>query len=97
MPGCEVVKHNILVDHIHMVMVIPPKYAVSDVVGRIKGVTGSNLRKKFGWLEKVYWKENIVWSQGYFVSTVGVDEDKVLRYVEWQERQDSGQAKLELF
>jgi len=97
MPGCEIVKHNILVDHIHMVMVIPPKYAVSDVVGRIKGITGSSLRKKFGWLDKVYWKENVVWSPGYFVSTVGVDEDKILRYVEWQERQDSGQAKLELF
>ena len=49
------------------------------------------------WLKKVYWKEDIVWSPGYFVSTVGVDEEKVLKYVRWQERQDSGQAKLELF
>ena len=97
MPGCEIVKHNIQVDHIHMVMVIPPKYAVSDVVGRMKGVTSSSMRKKFGWLEKIYWKENIVWSPGYFVSTVGVDEESVLKYVQWQEHQDSGQAKLELF
>ena len=97
MPGCEIVEHNIQVDHLHMVMVIPPKYAVSDVVGRLKGVTSSRMREKFRWLEKIYWKENIVWSPGYFVSTVGVDEDKILKYVQWQERQDSGQAKLELF
>ena len=80
-PSCEIVEYNIQVDHIHMVMIIPPKYAVSSVVGRIKGVTSSNLRKRFSWLKKVYWKENLVWSAGYFISTVGIDEDKILRYV----------------
>ena len=95
-PGCEIIQHNIQIDHIHMVMVIPPKYAVSEVVGRIKGITASKLRKRYDWLKRPYWKENIVWSEGYFVSTVGIDEDKIIRYVEWQGRQDSGQAKLEL-
>jgi putative transposase len=46
-PGYEIIKYNIQVDHIHMVMIIPPKYAVSDVVGRIKGVTASKLRKRY--------------------------------------------------
>ena len=96
MPGCEIILINVQVDHIHLVMIIPPKYAVSEVVGRIKGKTASELRKKFKWLEKVYWKENVVWSTGYFVSTIGIDEDKVLKYVKWQESQDSGQAKLVL-
>jgi putative transposase len=96
MPGCEMVGYHIQVDHIHMVMIIPPKYAVSAVVGRVKGMTASRLRKRFSWLKKLYTRENIVWSPGYFVSTVGVDEDKILRYVRWQGRQDSGQAKLEL-
>ena len=68
-----------------------------DVVGRIKGVTSRYLRKKFSWLKKVYWKENIVWSPGYFVSTVGIDEEQILKYVRWQGRQDEGQAKLDLF
>ena len=95
-PGCEVVEYNIQVDHIHMVMIIPPSYPVSAVIGRIKGMTASRLRKRFTWLKKLYTRENIVWSPGYFVSTIGIDEDKVLRYVKWQERQDSGQAKLEL-
>ena len=86
-----------MVDHIHMVMVIPPRYAVSDIIGRIKQFTASRLREKFAWLGKVYWKERVVWSPGYFVSTVGVDEKQILAYVEWQSRQDSGQAQLELF
>ena len=97
LPGCEIIEKNIQVDHIHLLMIIPPKYAVSDVVGRIKGITSSNLRKKFSWLKKVYWKENIVWSPGYFVSTVGVDEEKIIKYIRWQASQDSGQAKLEFF
>ena len=96
MPGCEMVEYNIQVDHIHIVMIIPPKYAVSEIIGRIKGMTASRLRKRFGWLKKLYWEENIVWSPGYFVSTVGIDEDKILKYVKWQGSQDSGQAKLEL-
>ena len=95
MPGCLIVEQNIQVDHIHTVMVIPPKYAVSEVIGRLKCQTASRLRKSFDWLGKVYWKENIVWSPGYFVSTVGVDEAKIIKYVRWQERQDSGQMKFE--
>ena len=96
MPGCEVFEMNIQVDHIHMVMVIPPKYAVSDVIGKIKRYTASKLRDKFTWLEKVYWKERVVWSPGYFVSTIGLDENQIINYVRWQGEQDSGQAKLEL-
>ena len=96
LPGCELIKCNIQPDHIHMVMVIPPKYAVSRVIGRMKGMTSSELRKKFEWLSKRYWRENVVWSPGYFVSTVGIEEEKILKYVEYQGRQDSGQAKLDL-
>jgi putative transposase len=69
MPGCEIIEYNIQVNHIHMVMIIPPKYAVSEVMGKMKGMTASLLRKKFSWLVKVYWKENVVWSTGYFIST----------------------------
>ena len=94
MPGCEVIEYNIQVDHIHMVIVIPPKYAVSDVIKRLKGVTAKKLREKMDWLKKVYWKEGVVWSPGYFVSTIGLNEKVIIEYVKWQERQDSGQAKL---
>ena len=96
MPGCEIIEKNMQLEHIHMLMVIPPKYAVSDVIGEIKQYTASQVRKKFTWLDKVYWKENVVWSPGYFVSTVGLDEKEISDYVKWQGDQDSGQAKLEL-
>ena len=97
MPGVEIVAQNILPEHLHLVMVIPPRYAVSEVIGRLKGQTASLLRKQCAWLGKVYWAENILWSPGFFVSTVGVDEAKILAYVKWQQRQDSGQAQLEWF
>ena len=74
MPGCEIIEYNIQVDHIHMVMIIPPKYSVSEVVGQIKGVTASKLRNRFEWLKKRYQRESVVWSPGYFVSTIGIDE-----------------------
>lgn len=100
LPGCEMIEYNIQVDHIHMVMIIPPKYSVSDVIGQIKAQSAqsaSRLRKKLSWLSQVYWKENIVWSPGYFVSTIGIDEKSIIRYVQFQEIQDLGQAKLEWF
>lgn len=94
MPGVEVVEQNIQIDHIHAVIIIPPKYAVSEVIARLKQGTASLLRKKFSWLSKVYWKESVIWSPGYFVSTVGIDEARIIKYVRWQERQDSGQTKF---
>ena len=77
-----------------MIMIIPPRYSVSDIIGQLKAQSASNLRKKFTWLSKVYWKENIVWSPGYFVSTVGIDEVSIIKYVQFQKSQDLGQAKL---
>jgi len=94
--GCEIVEQNVQVDHVHLIMVIPPKYAVSDVIGKMKQYTASKMREKFAWLEEVYWKEQVVWSPGYFVSTVGLDEKQITEYVKWQGHQDSGQAKLDL-
>jgi putative transposase len=96
MPGCEIIEQNIQVKHVHMLMVIPPKYAMSDAVGEIKQYTASKIRKKFTWLDRVYWKESVVWSPVYFVSTVGLDEKEITKYVKWQGQQDSGQAKLDM-
>ncbi len=83
-------------DHLHMLMIIPAKYSISSVMGKFKSQSSSMLRKRFAWLNKVYWKENILWSTGYFVSSVGVDENTIKRYVEHQGQQDSGQLLLEL-
>ena len=96
MPGVAIETIGFDKDHVHMVMTIPPKYSISSVMGKMKSQSSSELRKAFPWLSKVYWEENIVWSPGYFVSSVGVDEETIKRYVEHQGRQDSGQLHLEL-
>ena len=83
-------------DHIHLVLIIPPKYSASDVVARLKAESSSMMRQKFTFLEKVYWKENIVWSPGFFLSTIGVNEKVIRQYVRFQGRQDSGQNQLKL-
>ena len=91
MPGVKIEKIGFDEDHVHVVMIIPPKYSISSVVAQLKNQSASMLRKKFQWLQRVYWKENIVWSPGYFVRSVGIDEKVILKYVEQQGRQDSGQ------
>ena len=96
MPGVSVETIGFDADHLHMVMIIPPKYAIADVMGALKSQSASYMRKKFPWLTRVYWKENIVWSPGYFVSSVGADEQTIRNYVENQGQRDSGQLELEL-
>jgi len=96
MPGVTIETIGFDKDHVHMVMNIPPKYSISEVMGALKSQSASQMRKAFPWLDKVYWKENIVWSPGYFVSSVGVDEETIRKYVEHQGSQDSGQLRLEL-
>ena len=96
LPGVEIETIGFDLDHLHMVMIIPPKFSIADVMGRMKSQSSSYLRKNFEWLEKVYWKENIVWSPGYFVSSVGIDEEIIKNYVEHQGLQDSGQLRLKL-
>ena len=95
-PGVAIQTIGFDKDHVHMVMEIPPRYSISSVMGKLKSQSASRLRKKFIWLEKVYWEENIVWSPGYFVSSVGVDEEVIKNYVEHQGQQDSGQLLKEL-
>ena len=90
MPGTLIETIGFDQDHLHIVMVIPPKYSVASVIAQLKSQSASRLRKKFAWLAKVYWKENVVWSPGYFVSSIGLDEATIKRYVEYQGRQDSG-------
>ena len=95
-PEVELIEVGIDRDHVHLHVVIPPKYAVSEVVRDMKSNTARLLKAKFGFLERVYWGTESIWSSGYFVSTVGVDEQTIRNYVRWQGEQDLGQAELEL-
>ena len=96
MPGVLIETIGFDRDHLHMMMVIPPKYCIASVMGRLKSQSASMLRTKFKWLGNVYWKENIVWSTGYFVSSVGIDASVIERYVEHQGAQDSDQLRMQL-
>jgi putative transposase len=66
------------------------------VIAQIKAESASQLRKKFAWLKQVYWKENIVWSPGFFLSTVGVDKKVIESYVKWQGKKDLDQLQMKL-
>lgn len=83
-------------DHIHLHMIIPPKYAVSKAVETLKANTSRVLWKKFIFLSKVYWDDGGIWAKGYFVSTVGINEQVIRNYVRMQEKEDTGQAEFEL-
>lgn len=93
--GVELVEINIQPDHVHLVMVIPPKYAVSKVVEIIKSRSAKEIRREIEWLDKLYYDTPSLWTVGFFVSTVGIDEAMIRNYVKYQQKQDSGQAKLE--
>ena len=83
-------------DHAHMLISIPPKMSVGRVVGIIKANTSRRLKEKFKFLKDVYWGTDGVWSDGYFVSTVGINEQIIQRYIAHQGQEDSGQAQLEI-
>ena len=95
-PEIEIKEVNTNIDHMHVLVSIPPKMSVSQVVRLIKSNTGRAMRMKFPFLDKVYWGVEGIWSIGYFVSTVGVNESIIRRYIEMQGKEDSGQALLEL-
>ena len=81
--GIEVLEVNVQVDHVHMVVTIPPKYAVSRYMGYLKGKLALRMFDRYPELRKRYWGQH-VWSRGYCVSTVGLDEERIRKYVKWQ-------------
>ena len=96
MPGVEIEEVNIQREHTHLMMVIPPKYAVAEVVGRMKGWTSKIFRERYRLFKNVYGENEVMWSTGYFVSTVGIDEEIIRRYIKYQEALDTGQMKFDL-
>ena len=83
----EVLELNVQADHIHMVLSIPPKFSVSSFMGFLKGKLSLRLFSRYEQLGKRYWGRHL-WSRGYCVSTVGLDEEKIRKYVKYQERKD---------
>lgn len=83
----EVLELNIQADNVHVVMSIAPKYAVSDIMGYLKGKLSMRLFQRYEKLGRRYWGRHL-WSRGYCVSTVGLDEENIRKYVKWQEKRE---------
>ena len=84
----EVLELNVQADHVHLVCSIPPKVSVWEYMGFLKGELAIKLFKSYpGLRQKPYWG-NHFWARGYFVNTVGLDEDLIRRYVKYQESQE---------
>ena len=89
----EIEEMSVQIDHVHIVCSIPPKLSVSNYVGIVKGKSAIKIFEKKRYLkEKPFWG-NHFWARGYFVSTVGIDEDKIKRYVKYQEQQEKDQEE----
>ena len=89
-PDVLVEEMNVQLDHVHVVMVIPPKYSISRVVGEVKSWSSRVMRERFEYLRR---GRASMWSIGYFVSSLGLDEERIRKYVRYQEQQESGQLK----
>ena len=82
-------------DHVHMLISIPPKYAVAQVVGFIKGKSAIHIARTFMERKRNFVGQNF-WARGYFVSTVGRDEEMIRRYIRDQELEDKRVDQLNL-
>ena len=86
--GSEIIEGHMVQDHVHMLIRIPPKYSVSEVIGYIKGKSAISVARQFGSRQKNYSGERL-WARGYAVSTVGFEESAVKSYIKQQEQLDS--------
>tara|TARA_R110000868_G_C10443251_1_gene725563 strand:- start:68 stop:508 length:441 start_codon:yes stop_codon:yes gene_type:complete len=86
--SCEVQELNVQEDHVHLLVSVPPKVSISKLMGILKGKIAIKLFKTYPKLkEKPYWG-NHFWARGYFVSTVGLDEEMIRKYVKYQEKEE---------
>ena len=85
-----------MADHVHMLISIPPKYTVFQVIGFIKGKSAIHLARVYGERKRNYGSQHF-WARGYFASTVGRDEATIRAYIQSQEREDQRLEQLNLW
>jgi putative transposase len=86
---------HLLADHVHMLIAIPLKYAVAQVVGFLKGKSAIHIARAYAGRRRDFRGQHF-WARGYFVSTVGRDEEKVRQYIKQQEKEDKRLDKLQV-
>ena len=92
--GVEVVEGHVMPDHVHMCLELPPKFSVSEFIGKLKGKSTILLHQRYG--RKKNFKGLNFWSRGYCVSTVGLKEAQVIDYIRSQEKQDKEEQQKEM-
>ena len=92
----EIVEGHLLPDHVHILISIPPKYSVAQVVGYIKGKSAIHIARSYGGRKRNFTGQHF-WARGYYVSTVGRDEETIRAYIKQQEEADRRQDQLRLF
>jgi len=90
--GVKIEEGHLSADHIHMMLKIPPKYSVSMIIGFLKGKSAIKLNQKYGGIYKHH-NEKSFWSRGYYVSTVGLEEAIVKKYIKNQETKDKAEFR----
>ena len=93
---CQILEGHLKPDHVHMLISIPPKYSVSQVVGFLKGKSAIQIARVYLGKRKNFTGQHF-WARGYFVSTVGLDEQMVRAYIKAQEKEDRRLDQLNLF
>jgi putative transposase len=93
---CEIEEGHLLPDHVHMLISIPPKYSVSQVIGYIKGKSAIHIARQYGKVKRNFVGQSF-WARGYFVSTVGRDEEVVREYIRHQEVEDRRLEQLKMW
>lgn len=84
-----------MADHVHLLISIPPKYSVAQVIGYIKGKSAIHIARTYGEQRRNFTGQNF-WARGYFVSTVGRDEKVIREYIQHQEQEDKRLDQLKL-
>ena len=92
----QIEEGHLMPDHVHMMISIPPKYSVSQVVGYIKGKSAIHLARVYGERKRNFVGQHF-WARGYFVSTVGRDEEVIRRYIRHQEEEDQRLEQAQLW
>jgi len=93
---CEIIEGHLLPDHVHILISIPPKYAVAQVVGFIKGKSAIHIARTYMGRRKNFTGQSF-WARGYYVSTVGKDEETTREYIKHQEEEDRRIDQLSMF
>ena len=91
--GVEIIEGHLMPDHIHMLVSIPPKYSISQFMGYLKGKSALMIYDKHANLKYKYGNRHF-WAEGYYVSTVGLNEATIKKYIQEQEKHDIALDKL---